>query len=202
VIPVVLTVPAGRRRRTGGTRRLSWWTGAAVLVLGMAGTVVWVLGFSPVSFERFSAGAGAHSMHLDGPASYIVYEERSGNTPPALPVIVVQDAAGQRLVADLPDGRAARPVARSLPFFSAWELGRFDVPAGGSYSVYAVRPTPTDPRPAGILAVASDRSATWLGGWAGLVVLGFVPMAAGAVGMGLSAGRARRSGTGTTRTFR
>jgi hypothetical protein len=186
VIPVVLTVPMDRYRAPSGRHRLLWWLGALLALAGVAGSVIWVMAFSPVSFERFQAEDGARSLRLDGPAEYVVFEERLGTSPPPLPVIVVQDLNGDRIVASLPDRGSPRPVARSLPFFAAWEVGRFEVPADGIYSLYAVRPSPSDPRPAGTLAVASARSATWLGSWVGLVAFGGIPLVAGAACMGLA----------------
>jgi hypothetical protein len=202
VIPVVLTVPTGPRRATSGPLRLVWWLGVVIALFGVAGSVVWVLGFSPVSYETFRAEAGARTVRLEGPATYVVFEERTGSTPPPLPVIVVQEQGGARIVASLPDARSPRAVARSLPFFAAWEVGRFTVPADGVYSIYAVRPSPTDPRPSGTLSVAPARAATWLGSWVGLVALGAVPLITGAAVMGAATRANRRSGAEVTEAIR
>jgi hypothetical protein len=173
---VVLVAPVeARHRRMVGPGRLLFILGLAMVVAALVGSVVWAMGYSPLGFERFSLNGGARSLTFDTTGEYVVYEERIGDDLPLLTTLVVQSELGERLTTTPAVGNDGQPVQRNLPMFDAWEVARFTVTTPGNYSVYAVRATPADPRPAGTLAVASANSTGWQGTWMGLVVFGAMP---------------------------
>lgn len=190
---VVLVAPVdARHRRVGGPGRFLLLVGLAMVVAAVVGSVVWAMGYSPLGFERFSLNGGARSLTFDTTGEYVVYEERIGDELPLLTTLVVQSQLGERLVTTPAVGNDGQPVRRNLPMLDVWEVARFTVTTPGTYSVYAVRATPADPRPAGTLAVASVTSTGWQGTWLGLVVFGALP---GAIAALLLAAAVRRRST-------
>ncbi len=173
---VVLVAPVeARHRRMVGPGRLLFILGLAMVVAALVGSVVWAMGYSPLGFERFSLNGGARSLTFDTTGEYVVYEERTGDDLPLLTTLVVQSELGERLTTT-PAGRQRRSAGAAQPAdvrcLGGGPVHR-DTP--GNYSVYAVRATPADPRPAGTLAVASANSTGWQGTWMGLVVFGAMP---------------------------
>lgn len=185
-----------RVRRRGGPGRLLWVVGVAMVLAGMVGSVVWAMGYSPLGFDRFSLDGGARSLTLDSTGEYVVYEQRVGDEPPLFTTLVVQSGAGERIATEPPvssDGGVAR---RDLPMFAAWEVARFTVVTPGVYSVYAVRSTPTGPRPSGTLAVAPVSTTRWQGTWLGLAVFGALPVVIGGAVLAAAVRRDRAGSPG------
>jgi hypothetical protein len=180
VTAAVLVGPVQPRvRRRVGRGRLLWILGVAMVLAGMVGSVVWAMGYSPLGFERFSLDGGARSLTFDTSGEYVVYEQRVGDQPPLLTTLVVQSGTGERIVTEPPVSSDGGVVRRDLPMFAAWEVARFTVASPGIYSVYAVRATPTGPRPSGTLAVAPVSTTRWQGTWLGLAVFGALPAVIG-----------------------
>jgi hypothetical protein len=191
---LVLVAPVrsrGRHRGTWGANRLLWFAGVAVVMLGMFGSVVWALGYSPLGFDRLSLDGGARSVTLNAAGEYVVYEQRVGDDPPLLTTLVVQSDSGERIVTQPSPSGDGASMRRDLPMFAAWEVARFTVTTPGTYSVYAVRATPSEPRPSGTLAVAAVPSTPWLGTWLGLAVVGVLPALIGAAMMATALRRSR-----------
>lgn len=191
IVLVAPVEPRPRRRRGPGGLLLA--LGIAMVAAALFGSTVWAVGYSPLGFERFSLDGGARSLTFDTTGEYVVYEERVGDNPPRLTTLVVQSGSGERITTQLPTGDDGGRAQRNLPLFDAWEVARFTVAAPGVYSVYAVRSAPSDPQPAGTLAVASVTTTGWQGTWLGLVVFGALPAVAGAV---LLAAAVRRRAAG------
>jgi len=179
VIPVVVSPPTSRAPRRPPSRWLARVVGAALVGAGVFGAVVWVVSFSPVGFERFDLAGGARTLRFDTPGEYLVYEERQPGAFPELDSLSVSGPDGSPVTVRPPAGVTDGAVARSLPLFAAWEMGRFRVEDPGAYTLAALRAGAGVAAPSTTIAVAPARTATWVGGWAGLLALGAAPLALG-----------------------
>lgn len=179
MIPVVVAPPTSAARRRPPSRWLARVVGVALLAAGVFGAAVWVAGFSPVGFERFDLTGGARTLRFDTPGEYLVYEARTDGVFPELGSLTVTGPDGEAVGVRPPSGVNDGAVARSLPMFAAWEVGRFSVANPGAYTIAALRPGAGVAPPSSTIAVAPARTATWVGGWLGLVVLAVMPFALG-----------------------
>lgn len=179
MIPVVVSPPMSRARRRPPSRWLARVVGAALVGAGLFGAAVWVAGFSPVGFERFDLAGGARTLRFDTPGEYILYESRQEGAFPELGAVSVSGPDGDLVTVRPPAGVNDGVVARSLPLFAAWEVGRFSVVDPGAYTIGALRSGAGAAVPSSTVAVAPGRTATWVGGWFGLVALSVLPLALG-----------------------
>lgn len=179
MIPVVVSPPMSRERRRPPSRWLARMVGLALVGAGLFGAVVWVAGYSPVGFERFDLAGGARTLRFDTPGEYILYEPRAEGVFPELGAVSVSGPDGDLVTVRPPAGVNDGVVARSLPLFAAWEVGRFSVVDPGSYTIAAMRAGAGAAVPSSTVAVAPSRTATWVGGWFGLVALSILPLALG-----------------------
>lgn len=194
---LVLVAPTeSRTRRNRPAGRLLWVVGVGLVMAGIFGSVVWALGYSPLGFERFSLDGGARSVTFDAVGEYVVYEERVGDAPASLTTLVVQSSSGERIPTSVAADGESGAVRRNLPMFAAWEVARFTVTAPGTYNVYAVRSTPSEPRPSGTLALVPVDTTRWMGTWFGLAVFGAVPAMLGAAVLAAAVRRDRAGSPG------
>lgn len=194
MIPVVVAPPTSRQRRRPPSRWMARVVGAALVAAGVFGAVVWVAGFSPIGFERFDLTGGARTLRFDTVGEYIVYEERVEGVFPELDSLTVSGPDGELVTVRPPAGVTDGAVARSLPMFAAWEVGRFSVAEPGAYTIAALRPAAGAALPSSGVAIAPARTATWVGGWAGLVALALLPLAVGVGVLWASWGRPASEG--------
>jgi len=176
---VVLVAPADPARRSRGGIRLRTVVAMGLFMAAVFGAVVWVVGLSPLGFDRFALGGGARSLRFDVSGEFVVFEQRDGAASPQFTSLVIQGPSGQRVPTYVAAGAVAGVVERDLPFFDAWEVARFEVSTPGVYTLYAVRSAPGVARPDGTLAVTSIRSAGWMGSWAGFAAFAVAPALAG-----------------------
>ena len=179
MIPVVVAPPTDVARRRPPSRWATRAVGVLLVVAGVFGAAVWVAGFTPVGFERFDLADGPRSLRFDTAGEYVVYEQRVDGGLPQLTSIGVAGPDGGPVVVRPPAGATDGAVARSLPFFEAWELGRFSVTEPGTYTITSPRAGAGAAPSAATIAVAPRRTTSWLGGWAGFAVLGGAPLAMG-----------------------
>lgn len=179
MIPVVVSPPTSAPRRRAPGRWLSRAVGVVLVAAGILGALVWVVGFSPLGFDRFGLGTGPQTIRLETRGEYILYEERSGDAFPSFAAIAVTGPDGEPVALRPPAGVTDGAVARSLPLYNAWEVGRFSVRDPGDYGFASGRADAGQAPSSSTFAVASARTTTWVGGWAGLVALAVMPLALG-----------------------
>lgn len=194
MIPVVVAPPTSPARRRPPSRWLARGVGGALVAAGLFGAVVWVAGFSPVGFERFDLDGGAQTLTFDETGEYIVYEERGIGAFPELTSLTVTGPDGRLVTVRPPAGVADGAVARTLPLLEVWEVGRFSVADPGAYTVAALRSGAGVAPPSSTVAVAPARTATWVGGWLGLVALALLPLTLGVGVLWASWGRPAHEG--------
>jgi hypothetical protein len=175
-------------------RVIPWFTlaGAALLLIGVIGAIVWFGALSPFGFVRFSfASADFRTIDVSRSGTYLVFDERPGATDPDLPPrlsITLMDPSGRQVpVEDLvAPGTRAAPFGYHVPPNEGRAIARFTAPREGSY---LLRVTPlasggtnaADYRDAipTQLAIGRELAWPWLRSPLGLLVLGVLPMLAG-----------------------
>ena len=195
MIPVVVAPPGRPQRRRPSIQWLTRVVGLALVVAGVLGALVWVVAYSPVGFERVTLAEGPRTLRFDTPGEYLLYEERPDGQLPQLGTVAVSGPGGAPVALRPPAGVPEGAVARSLPLFEAWELGRFSVADPGEYTLVALRSGAGAPTPSATVAVAPVRMPSWPGTWWGLIVLGVAPAAVG-VGVVAASGGRRSTGDG------
>lgn|GEM_PF-3499498 len=202
MIPVVISVGDEPRQRVerppGRTLRR---VGLALLLFSIVGGVVWLAGYSPVGFERFSSADADRRIDFRDSGTYLVYEEYPGAATPSLPTpweVRVRGRGGVRVKvtpAQAP-GTVAAPDSYSSILHEGRALASFDVDDPGSYLVEIVPVRVAGggqyaPAVPSILAVGDAASASWRGGPLGAAMYVLLPAAAG-VACVEAARRARR----------
>lgn len=194
MIPRPLVEPFAPPREQRPPRKVAAVLGTLLCGFAVIGAVVWVMTLTPFGFSRFSSESGRVADRIediDQPGTYLVFEERTGASQPALPppVTVIVTSKGGDLV---PVEALVRPstVASPLPYHTPWHEGRaiarFTITQPGSYHVRAMpvgrrQSIGYGPRTTGQFALGRDDVTTWLGSWLGALVYIGVPLVAGLI---------------------
>lgn len=182
--------------------RTAFWFAAGCLALASFGLIVWFLGYSPRTFDRFEGTAVDRTIDFGRAGDYVLYEEFPGASQPALPspmALSVRTSDGVELdVESLHDpGEIAAPAGYHSWGHEGRAMARFTVEEPGVHRL-VVRPrgvgVPEDYgsfRPV-TFAVAPAATMGWMGAWWATFVLGGLPGVVGLTALWASS-RARRS---------
>jgi hypothetical protein len=167
--------------------------GVVLIVVGLAGAIVWIGALSPYGFIRFPLNRADRTVTVSRSGTYLIFEEFDGATRSDLPPpleIAVNDVRGRSLpvVPTLDPGERGAPFSYNVPPNEGRAIARFVAPSAGRYRLQvqpfqpeaADRSSYREELPGG-LAVGRQLSVTWLRTPLGLVLLGVVPVAAGTV---------------------
>lgn len=198
-----LPTPVQRRART-----IPWLTlaGAALLLVGVVGAIVWFGALSPFGFVRLSfSSAQMRTIDVSRSGTYLVFEEQPGATDPDLPPrlsVTVLDPAGRAVPVEalIAPGTRAAPFGYHVPPNEGRAFARFTASREGSYllRVQQLDSGSTDPEDyqddlPRTIAIGRELMWSWLRSPLGLLVLGVLPMLAGVAVLLQDQRRRRRS---------
>lgn len=176
--------------------RAAFWVAATALALASFGLIVWFLGYSPRSFDRFEGTAAEREVSFPEAGEYVLYEEFPGASEPGLPSpmslsVRSEDGIPMDVWSLHEPGQLVAPGGYDSWGREGRAMARFTIEEPGTHHLVVSPRGVGDPGDFGrfrpvTFAVAPASTLGWLGSWWAPVVLGGLPAIVGLVSLARS----------------
>ncbi|MCX7619450.1 MAG: hypothetical protein N2037_01225 [Acidimicrobiales bacterium] len=188
MIPGPLTEPLERgRSRPAHPGRAARWVALALAATGVLGAIGWVAVFSPLRLRRFAVEEASRIVTFPQGGTYVLFEESAGagqrRLPPPVVVTVVGLGGAEVRVEPYawPGDSSPTPTYRVGPY-EGRAFARFHIRRPGEYLV-RIETLPADlippgqysEPPRGDYALGREITTTWVGSYAGLLIVAVLP---------------------------